>query len=155
MIGLNVAVWMSFPVQGGGAGRDRAFGITPLSDGGFIVTGFFYGTASFGSTTLTSAGGWDCFIAKLNADGSYAWAKSAGGTGDDYGSGISSLSDGSSIVTGTFSGTATFGSTTLTSAGSEDEDAFIAKLNADGSYCLLYTSPSPRDRQKSRMPSSA
>ena len=25
----------------------------------------------------------------------------------------------------------------------------------DGSFCLLYTSPSPRDRQKSRMPSSA
>ena len=28
-------------------------------------------------------------------------------------------------------------------------------INAQGSYCLLYTSPSPRDRQKSRMPSSA
>ena len=29
-------------------------------------------------------------------------------------------------------------------------------LNLDGSHsCLLYTSPSPRDRQKSRMPSSA
>ena len=27
--------------------------------------------------------------------------------------------------------------------------------NADLSICLLYTSPSPRDRQKSRMPSSA
>ena len=26
---------------------------------------------------------------------------------------------------------------------------------ADVTYCLLYTSPSPRDRQKSRMPSSA
>ena len=26
---------------------------------------------------------------------------------------------------------------------------------ADGTTCLLYTSPSPRDRQKSRMPSSA
>ena len=25
----------------------------------------------------------------------------------------------------------------------------------DGMTCLLYTSPSPRDRQKSRMPSSA
>ena len=25
----------------------------------------------------------------------------------------------------------------------------------DITYCLLYTSPSPRDRQKSRMPSSA
>ena len=31
------------------------------------------------------------------------------------------------------------------------------KLNKRGStyFCLLYTSPSPRDRQKSRMPSSA
>ena len=27
--------------------------------------------------------------------------------------------------------------------------------SADGNVCLLYTSPSPRDRQKSRMPSSA
>ena len=28
-------------------------------------------------------------------------------------------------------------------------------LEASGVVCLLYTSPSPRDRQKSRMPSSA
>ena len=28
-------------------------------------------------------------------------------------------------------------------------------LDIDLKYCLLYTSPSPRDRQKSRMPSSA
>ena len=29
------------------------------------------------------------------------------------------------------------------------------EVNAQTYYCLLYTSPSPRDRQKSRMPSSA
>ena len=29
------------------------------------------------------------------------------------------------------------------------------KVSADFDACLLYTSPSPRDRQKSRMPSSA
>ena len=28
-------------------------------------------------------------------------------------------------------------------------------LNVKTCFCLLYTSPSPRDRQKSRMPSSA
>ena len=28
-------------------------------------------------------------------------------------------------------------------------------LNGENNICLLYTSPSPRDRQKSRMPSSA
>ena len=32
---------------------------------------------------------------------------------------------------------------------------WAAKLRAQGIACLLYTSPSPRDRQKSRMPSSA
>ena len=41
-------------------------------------------------------------------------------------------------------------------AGDPDEALIEARKNADRSYlCLLYTSPSPRDRQKSRMPSSA
>ena len=31
----------------------------------------------------------------------------------------------------------------------------LGKVGGDGYSCLLYTSPSPRDRQKSRMPSSA
>ena len=31
----------------------------------------------------------------------------------------------------------------------------LAREMGDSSLCLLYTSPSPRDRQKSRMPSSA
>ena len=31
----------------------------------------------------------------------------------------------------------------------------IAKVMSESWPCLLYTSPSPRDRQKSRMPSSA
>ena len=34
---------------------------------------------------------------------------------------------------------------------SENDDANVVIVNT----CLLYTSPSPRDRQKSRMPSSA
>ena len=33
--------------------------------------------------------------------------------------------------------------------------AFKVKVNGEIQNCLLYTSPSPRDRQKSRMPSSA
>ena len=39
------------------------------------------------------------------------------------------------------------GKTTLTAA--------ITKVLAESSGCLLYTSPSPRDRTRSRMPSSA
>ena len=43
----------------------------------------------------------------------------------------------------------------------EEEGVFVAehicgqKPHIDYNFCLLYTSPSPRDRQKSRMPSSA
>ena len=35
------------------------------------------------------------------------------------------------------------------------EAAFLVGAKPRGKGCLLYTSPSPRDRQKSRMPSSA
>src|SRR5674476_342169 len=31
-------------------------------------------------------------------------------------------------------------------------DVLEIRINTDGDACLLYTSPSPRDRQKSRMP---
>ena len=38
-----------------------------------------------------------------------------------------------------------------------EEDAFVMAQEPDSLYysCLLYTSPSPRDRTRSRMPSSA
>ena len=36
-----------------------------------------------------------------------------------------------------------------------DNDTELSKLDEQITTCLLYTSPSPRDRQKSRMPSSA
>ena len=38
----------------------------------------------------------------------------------------------------------------------EKDSSYAMKANSfDSDTCLLYTSPSPRDRQKSRMPSSA
>ena len=37
----------------------------------------------------------------------------------------------------------------------ESQQAYLAWRQERGDVCLLYTSPSPRDRQKSRMPSSA
>ena len=36
-----------------------------------------------------------------------------------------------------------------------EKDSHIDPDNLHDESCLLYTSPSPRDRQKSRMPSSA
>ena len=40
-------------------------------------------------------------------------------------------------------------------ASPEDREVVNELASKTGDFCLLYTSPSPRDRQKSRMPSSA
>mgnify|MGYP003306357984 CR=1 FL=1 len=37
----------------------------------------------------------------------------------------------------------------------DEDDAALRRLKAKKQRCLLYTSPSPRDRTRSRMPSSA
>ena len=93
-----------------------------------LESGTFEGTATFGDTTLSSAGGFDIFIAKYDGDGNFLWAAQAGGTALDLGVGIATEGSGNSIVTGRFSGTATFGNTTLSSVGSWD--IFIAKLGS-------------------------
>jgi hypothetical protein len=56
------------------------------ASGNLLVTGSFNGQVTFGSTTLTSAGGGDLFIAKyLTATNTWAWAQRGGGQGDDAG----------------------------------------------------------------------
>ncbi len=123
-------VWAT---RGGGTGDDSALGVSALADGSSIITGYFSGDATFGSTSLTSSvGSDDTFTAKVNADGTYAWATKGGGPSGDYARGVSALADGSSIITGSFAGAATFGDTSLTSDGSND--TFTAKVNADGTY---------------------
>ncbi|MDD4310381.1 MAG: SBBP repeat-containing protein, partial [Candidatus Cloacimonetes bacterium] len=118
--------------KAGGTSDDMGNGICTDSSGNSYVTGYFYGTTTFGSTSLSSSGSEDIFIAKLDTNGNYLWAKKAGGTSSDYGYGISTDSSGNSYVTGYFAGTATFGSASLTSSGSAD--IFIAKLDTNGNY---------------------
>ncbi len=125
---LNADGTYAWVTQASGTSSADATGVSALADGSSIITGNFNGTATFGTRTLTSVRGDDTFTAKLNADGTYAWVIRGGGTNNDYASGVSALADGSSIITGYFWGTATFGSTALTSAGSPD--TFTARIVA-------------------------
>ena len=122
-------VWAT---SGGSASGDPGKSVSVLADGSSIVTGLLAGSATFGSTSLTGLGSNDLFVAKVDASGSWVWAKNAGGSSSEYGTGVSALSDGSSIITGVFAGTAAFGSTTLTSAGGDD--IVVAKLDASGNW---------------------
>jgi len=116
----------------GGTSDDYGNGIAVDDSGNSYVIGDFYSNATFGSTTLTSNGGYDIFIAKLDSSGNWLWAQNAGGTYHDYGYGIAVDASGNTYVTGGFEGTATFGSTTLTSNGGYD--IFIAKLDNSGNW---------------------
>jgi hypothetical protein len=118
--------------------QDSGRGVSVLADGSAIVTGSFRGTADFGGFTLVgdSSTRDDMFVAKVSASGVFVWATKAGGSASGFrrGRDVSALPDGSAIVTGSFAGTANFGSTTpLTSSGS-GSDLFVAKISSSGAF---------------------
>ncbi|MFA7028830.1 MAG: SBBP repeat-containing protein, partial [Candidatus Cloacimonadaceae bacterium] len=118
--------------KAGGTSDDGGYSIAIDSSGNSYVTGYFHSTASFGNITLTSSGSYDIFVAKLDSNGNWLWAKKAGGTSDDYGYSITIDFSGNSYVTGYFYSTASFGTTTLTSSG--DCDIFVAKMDSSGNW---------------------
>ena len=127
---------LSWAKQCGGSGDHGGFGIAVDVNGNSYVTGFFGASATFGGTALTSAGAYDLFVAKYNSSGILEWANQAGGLSDDEtGLGIAVDAYSNSYVTGIFSGSATFGGATLTSAG--DRDIFVAKFG-QGTQSAIY-----------------
>ncbi len=107
-------------------------GVTATTDGGAVVSGFFWATATVGATTLTSAGAYDGLAFKLAGDGTPVWATRLGtSTGNVYPNAVATAADGSILVVGEFEATATFGAQpALTSAGGRD--AFLVAVGTDG-----------------------
>ena len=104
--------------------------------GNTFITGYFVGTASFGTIQLTSYGGKDIFVAKYDSNGNCIWAKNAGSPYDDEGTGISVDTMGNSYITGGFIGMAMFGTIRLISYGPYGySDIFVAKYDLTGN-CL-------------------
>ena len=100
--------------------------------GNVYIAGSFSGTVVLGSTTLTSLGSEDVFLAKFNPrSNQFVWAQRAGGTSVDVATGLA-VNGTSVYMTGNFvSPTAEFGGTSLTNAG--NYDAFVTKLTDAGS----------------------
>ena len=116
----------------GGVGYNSVAALA-VQGSSLYLAGYFSGTATFGTTSLTSTGGNDVLVAKLLDAGytaSFAWAQRAGGTGNDRAEGLA-VSGSSVYVAGSFEGSAAgFGPATLASAGADD--AFVAKLDEGG-----------------------
>ena len=117
--------------KAGGTDWDDGYSIAVDSSSNIYLTGKIYGTVSFGTIPLTSSGT-DIFVAKLDSNGNWLWAKRAGGTGEDCGYGVALDGAANIYLTGCFKNTATFGTIPLTSSG--DFDIFVAKLDSGGTW---------------------
>ena len=129
--------------KGGGPGPDRGLGVKADAQGNTVVTGYFYNSATFGTQTVNSSGLQDVFIAKYDNAGNLLWVQSAGGAAADIGNAVTFDNNGNVLITGEFSGTATFGSFTLTSMNGS-VDVFTAKLDANGNFLWAKKGSAPQ-----------
>jgi hypothetical protein len=115
----------------GGPGLDNGTSIAVDNSGNVYLTGDFVGTAQFGSVSLTSLGGDDAFIARLDGTGKVLWAESFGGSQADAGFGITTDLAGNVYDTGVFHGAISIGAGgVLQSLGGYD--VYLLKLNPTG-----------------------
>lgn len=124
----------------GGAALDWATSIATDSSGNVYIAGNFSGTLDFdpgaGVVNRTSAGSNDCFLLRLNSDGTYGWVVTFGGTGSDQAFVVAVDVLDNIYIGGTFSSTVDMdpgaGVDNRTSQGSID--VFVSKLNSAGVY---------------------
>jgi hypothetical protein len=111
---------------------NSAYGTSVAIDpsGNVIVAGEFEGDIDIASTTLTSNGGLDLFVAKLDAAGAYQWSQRFGDASNQWVPLVATDGAGNIAVTGHFGGTVDFGGGNLTSAGSND--IYLAKFSPAG-----------------------
>jgi lipocalin len=104
-------------------------GVAVDANGNAYVAGSFVGPATFGALTLTNSNNAvsAIFVAKYDSDGNFVLARQAGGSSDCFAFGIATDSLGGCDLTGSISGSATFGAQSLL-AGGQEADALVAKV---------------------------
>lgn len=122
--------------QGMGSNYEDASSITYDQENNIYITGYFASdTVVFGNDTLYNSGGTDVFIVKYDMLLNELWAMAVGGTGYDYGLGITCDSLDHLVVVGNFdSPSITMGTDTLVNRGVNTPDMFIARFDVNGNF---------------------
>ncbi len=102
------------------------------ASGNVYITGTFDKIIKFGATTLTAYAYEDIFVAKMNANGTWAWAVSVEGDKYERTSGIGIDNSGNILISGIYRGETRFGSFTLDEESADD--IFVAKLSSTGQW---------------------
>jgi hypothetical protein len=130
----------------GSTGDDVTTAITIDPSSNVYVTGYFDGTVDFdpsgaNTTYMTAVGNKDAFVMKLDAFGTFGWAKQLGGSSDEYGHDIAVDVSGNVFTTGYFMGIVDFDP----GVGNDDHnslgnyDVFLSALDNSGNYLWAKT----------------
>ncbi len=104
-------------------------------EGNIYVGGPFGGSAQFGSHALTSAGGSDQFLMKMNPGGSVQWVRQVAGDGTAGSpTGLAIDENGSAILTSAFTGYINFGQGTPTLTAVANRSSYVAKWDSSGTF---------------------
>jgi hypothetical protein len=146
---LNAAGNYVWAQKIGNTDYDQAYSVAVDTTGNVHIMGLFSSTVDFDPGTaahnLTSVGGSDIFVLKLNDAGNYIWARSFGGTDHEFPGNMALDTLGNVYTTGHFRLTVDFdpgpGIQNRTAAGADPMflDVFISKLDPSGSYVWAYT----------------
>ncbi len=123
-----------------GVNIDCGSSISFDSSSNLYTTGYFFGSVDFdpgaGTFSMSSAGGTDIYVLKLDPAGDFVWARRMGGSLGDYGTTVLTDGPGNIYTSGSFNGTADFDpgavAYNLSSAGATD--GYISKLDASGNF---------------------
>ena len=125
----------------GNSGDESSLSMAVDGSGNVYTTGYFSGTVDFdpgpGTTNLTSAGGTDIYVLKMDSSGNLIYAFNFGNTGDDRANWITVDNIGNVYLTGLFRGSVDFdpgSGTAILSYNSAISSAFVLKLDSTGNY---------------------
>jgi hypothetical protein len=142
VIDPTVSPILSYSTYLGGSQDDVGTAVALDSSGNAFLAGYTDSTdfPVLGGTQTSAAGGYDAFVAELNSSGTaLVYSTYLGGSMDDHAEAIVVDSSGNAYVTGD-TASADFPTVdSLGTCGQGASDAFVAKLNSDGSKLLFAT----------------
>lgn len=121
----------------GGLSEDAARGVVVdriTGDGAAYVFGVFVGNTRIGKDTLSAEGGEDGFVARIDKDGNWLWARSFGGVATDKVWSGALNKSGELILCGSFQGSAAFSSSSTTLSSRGASDVFVASIDKEGKW---------------------
>lgn len=128
---------------------NTSWDLTIDNNNNYYIPGYFQGTATYGTTQITSNGLNDIFILKMDKNGNIKWFHNFGGIGKDEGRAILSDNSNNIVYSGIYSQTVNFQNTTFISKGGYD--IFISKIDTNGNIIWIKTIGSKYDDYPSRI----